>query len=56
MNVVDDKQYEEYLQSPKWRELAQKRLMIDGATCVGCGSKGTTNNPLEVHHLSYKAI
>lgn len=54
--MVDEKRYEEYLKSPAWKAIANKRLMIDGYTCQGCGSKGTSINPLEVHHVSYKYI
>lgn len=54
--MVDESRYKEYLKSPKWKAIAEKRLMIDGHTCQGCGSRGTARNPLEVHHLSYKYI
>ena len=48
--------YLEYLNSEKWRSIKRKRIEIDGGRCVCCGSRGTTGNPLEVHHLSYKNI
>ena len=53
---MTDIEYEEYLQSEQWKELSRKRLEYDGYTCQMCGSRGTANNILEVHHLSYKHI
>jgi 5-methylcytosine-specific restriction endonuclease McrA len=53
---MNSTEYENYLQSDKWKELARKRLEYDGYTCQMCGSRGTVANPLEVHHLSYKNI
>lgn len=53
---MTNKEYEEYLQSPKWKAIAKKRFEIDNYTCQMCGSRGTPNNPLEVHHLSYRHI
>ena len=53
---MNDEQYKEYLKSPKWKAIAEQRLMIDGYTCQGCGSRGTASNPLQVHHLSYRYI
>ena len=51
---MDNEKYQEYLKSDKWKALAKKRMEIDGNKCVMCGSRGTTANCLEVHHLSYK--
>ena len=31
-------------------------MKIDSFTCVMCGSRGTTANKLEIHHLSYKYL
>lgn len=45
-----------YLQSADWKRIAEKRKEIDGHVCVMCGSKGTQNNPLQVHHFSYKHV
>ena len=45
--------YRLYLQSDKLKKIAEKRMQIDGYRCQCCESKGTTQNPLEVHHLSY---
>lgn len=53
---MTDKEYKEYLKSDKWRAIAKKRFEIDNYTCQMCGSRGTPNNPLEIHHLSYKHI
>lgn len=49
-----DKKYAEYLSSKKWRDKATQRLSIDNYTCTMCGSRGTTLNPLEVHHWGYQ--
>ena len=53
---MNSTEYEEYLQSEEWKALAQKRQEIDNNTCQMCGSRGTVQNPLECHHLSYKHI
>ena len=53
---MNNNDYKEYLKSTKWKEIVQKRLEIDGNACVMCGSRGTTTNPLECHHLSYKYL
>ena len=46
----------EYLKSDKWKAIAHERMKIDKYTCQMCGCRGTTTNPLEVHHLSYKHL
>ena len=51
---MDNNDYLAYLTSPKWQAIAKERMRIDGNACVMCGSRGTTANPLECHHLSYK--
>ncbi len=51
---MDNLRYQEYLKTDKWQRIAKQRMEIDGNKCVMCGSRGTTANPLEVHHLSYK--
>lgn len=51
-----DEQYFEYLQSDEWKTKATTRLKIDNYTCQGCGCRGTSDNPLQVHHLTYKNI
>ena len=56
MNQEEERRYSEYLKSDKWRQIARRRMEIDGYQCQGCGSRGTANNVLEVHHLSYKHI
>lgn len=53
---ADDEKYRKYLQSDKWRNIARQRMKIDNFTCCMCGSRGTPVNPIEVHHLSYKAL
>lgn len=50
---MTNEEYREYLLSPKWKQKAEARMKIDGYRCQGCGSCGTVDNPLEVHHLSY---
>ena len=56
MNADENKRYLEYMKSDKWRSIARRRMEIDGYQCQGCGSRGTANNPLEAHHLSYKHL
>lgn len=51
-----DEKYKAYLLSDAWRTLARERLEIDGYTCQCCGCRGTAENPLQVHHLSYKHL
>lgn len=53
---MTNSEYREYLQSDKWKAIAQRRLEIDDFKCVCCGSRGTTGSPLEIHHLSYKHL
>ncbi len=49
-------QYKAYLESDKWKQIAAKRFEIDGYRCVCCGAQGTSNNKLEIHHLSYNHL
>lgn len=56
MYTTDTQEYKEYMKSEKWKAIAKKRMEIDGKTCQGCGSRGSGNNPLEVHHLSYSHL
>lgn len=53
---MNNQEYEVYLKSQEWREKCEQRRAIDGGRCVVCGCKGTPNNELEVHHISYRAI
>lgn len=53
---MTNEEYTAYLQSDKWKSIAKRRMEIDGNRCVMCGSRGTTANPNEVHHLSYKYL
>lgn len=55
-NLNNNLKYLEYLQSNEWKNIAKKRMSIDKYACQCCGCKGTANNPLEIHHLSYRAI
>lgn len=53
---MNNETYRRYLQSDKWKAIANERLKIDNFQCVCCGSRGTPANPLEIHHLSYKYL
>jgi 5-methylcytosine-specific restriction endonuclease McrA len=53
---MTNEEYTEYLKSPQWKRIAHRRMEIDGFKCVACESLGTANNPLEVHHLSYRYL
>lgn len=53
---MNDEEYKAYLQSDGWKQKAEERMRIDNYRCQGCGSCGTAENPLEVHHLSYKNL
>ncbi len=53
---ADDEKYRKYLQSDKWRTIARQRMEIDSYTCCMCGCQGTSANPLEVHHWSYRHL
>lgn len=48
--------YADYLKSEEWKEKARKRAEIDNFKCCMCGSCGTQNNPLQVHHMTYHNI
>ena len=50
---MDNKKYQDYLKSEKWKNIANERMKIDDYECQCCGCKGTATNPLEVHHMSY---
>jgi len=50
---TQDTRYSEYLKSDKWKAIAKRRMEIDKYECQMCGARGTANNPLEVHHISY---
>lgn len=50
----DNTEYLDYIQTEQWKEIASKRLKIDNYACQGCGSKGSSTNPLQIHHLTYK--
>ena len=56
METVNNEQYQAYLRSDKWKRIARERMRIDNNACVMCGSRGSTRNPLEIHHLSYRYI
>lgn len=49
-------EYSIYLLSPEWKRIAEKRKEIDNHACCMCGCTGTMNNPLQVHHLSYRNV
>ena len=53
---MNSEQYKRYLSSDRWRCIAQDRMEIDGYRCQCCGTAGTANNRLEVHHLTYKHL
>jgi len=42
------------MQSEQWKQISATRRAIDNNACVMCGCHGTANNPLTVHHLSYR--
>lgn len=44
-------EYIEYMQSEEWDRIRRERLRVDGYTCQGCGC---TNEPLDVHHITYE--
>ena len=56
MDSQDNERYKEYLKSDKWKEITRKRYLIDNGVCQCCGTRGTANNPLETHHLSYSHL
>lgn len=51
------KEYQDYINSPQWKEKRLLRLQLDGYECRLCGHDGSDYH-LEVHHkpLSYKKI
>lgn len=53
---MTNEEYGNYLKSDAWKQKAEERLRIDSYRCRGCGTCGTTVNPLEVHHMSYVHI
>jgi len=43
----------EYIKSPTWAEKSRKVFAIHGSRCYRCG---TTEGPLQVHHLHYGTL
>ena len=56
MDNNGNRNYAKYLCSAEWTDKAKQRMRIDGYQCQFCGCRGTTLNPLECHHLTYKNI
>ena len=54
MDARNIEAYQHYLESDEWKKIRNQRLAIDGFCCQGCGSRGTTRNPLQIHHFSYR--
>lgn len=46
-------QYDEYMQSDKWRERKRKLFKKRGYVCEMCGASGL---PLDVHHKNYDRL
>lgn len=49
-------QYDDYRKTEHWAELKRQRLAIDNNQCCFCGSRGTTINPLVLHHFNYRSL
>lgn len=54
MNNDFSTDYAAFLESDTWQTMRQKRLAIDNYKCQFCGSGGSTDNPLQIHHFGYK--
>lgn len=39
-----------------WKLIYQYRLWLDDYKCVKCGFKGSSKNPLQVHHIRYSGL
>jgi 5-methylcytosine-specific restriction endonuclease McrA len=50
MTTAAQRQYRDYLSSPRWRTLRSLRRRIDRNRCRTCGATGR----LEVHHSTYQ--
>ena len=55
-NLESDDKYQQYIHSPQWAQKVKQRMEIDNYQCQCCGSRGTTEIPLECHHLTYDRI
>lgn len=53
---MNSAEYQLYLQSEAWNQKKHQRMAIDNYTCQACGCRGTSRNPLEIHHLTYTRI
>jgi 5-methylcytosine-specific restriction endonuclease McrA len=53
---MNNAEYYDYLESEEWKSKAAERLKIDGYTCQGCGCRGTNDNRLQIHHLTYRNV
>ena len=56
VKIMNSTEYNEFLKTDTWKQIARKRAAIDGYRCCMCGSIGTMNNPLQVHHVTYRHI
>lgn len=52
---MQSRQYQNYINSEKWKQIKEERLKIDGYSCVMCGYNAKTEI-LMVHHLTYKNL
>lgn len=41
--------YADYLKTPRWKMVREKRIMLDGGQCTACGDIEF----LSVHHMTY---
>lgn len=48
--LIDAMSYEDYLQSPEWKDTRRRALVKSGYRCERCGSK----TKLHVHHKTYE--
>lgn len=46
--------YGQFLESGTWKNIRQRRLAIDDYKCQSCGTTGSVENPLQIHHFNYR--
>jgi len=44
--------YREYLKSPQWQKIRERKIRQSGCRCEHCGSSG----PFQVHHVTYRNL
>jgi hypothetical protein len=50
------REYTNYINSARWRNIRTLMIKQAGGKCASCGAAGTPSKPLEVHHKTYERL